>query len=174
METAIFSLICIALLLFGGMTLSQNFLIAVDKTSSGLEQMSETASDLMRTELSPLTATMPSSVDLDVTLKNEGQTKLAKFDQWDVIVQYTAVGDNYTVVYLTYQSGSLNDNEWNVEGIYIDAGSAVPEVFERGILNPAEEIIIQAQLNPPVKSGSTNQVVVSTHNGVPAVIAFSG
>ena len=41
METAIVSIICIALVIFGGMTMSQGFLNTVDTSTSGLEEMSQ-------------------------------------------------------------------------------------------------------------------------------------
>jgi hypothetical protein len=41
------------------------------------------------------------------------------------------------------------------------------------VLNPAEQIMIGAQLNPPVGAGTTNMVVVATPNGIPASAYFS-
>ena len=43
MENAIVSLVCIALIVFGGMTMSQGFLTSVDNSSMGLEEAVETA-----------------------------------------------------------------------------------------------------------------------------------
>ena len=79
MESAIVSLICIALIVLGGMTLSQSFLSSMDSSSVGLEEMSERAEEIMRTELTPLTAEQPSEDTLEVTLKNSGQTKRINF-----------------------------------------------------------------------------------------------
>ena len=169
METAIVSLICIALIVFGGMTMSQGFLSSVDSTTAGLEEISNRGEEIMRTELSTVNATLQSSSLLEVRLQNDGQTKLASFSKWDVIVQYYDSGGSYYVKWLPYTEGTLGDNEWQKTGIYLD-GQA--ETFEPGILNPGEEVRIKAKLNPSVGSGTTNLVVVSTPNGIPASIAF--
>ena len=173
METAIVSLICIALVLFGGMTMSRGFLTSVDTSTISLEEMGETGKEIMRTELATLTASQPSADIVNVTLENNGQTKLADFDKWDVIVQYYDSGGSYYIKWLPYTEGTLGDNEWEKVGIYLDAGAGTPEVFEPNVLNPGEEIKISAKLNPTVGAGTTNLVVVSTPNGIPASISFS-
>ena len=173
METAIVSLICIALVVFGGMTMSQGFLTSADSTTIGLEEISQNGEEIMRTELNTVSATQPAADTLQVTLENNGQTKLADFDKWDVIAQYYDAGGTYYVKWLPYTEGTPGDNEWKKTGIYLDAGDETLEVFEPGILNPGEDIKIEAQLNPAVGAGTTNLVVVSTPNGIPASISFS-
>ena len=173
METAIVSLICIALIVFGGMTMSQGFVNSVDASTVGLEEVGQRNEEIMRTKLSPLTTSQPSANRVDVTLENIGQTKLANFDKWDVIVQYYDSGGSYHVKWLPYTEETLGDNEWQKVGIYLDAAAETPEVFEPGVLNYEEEIKIRAQLNPAVGAGTTNLVVVSTPNGIPASISFS-
>jgi len=174
MENAIVSLICIALMLFGGMTMSQNFLSTVDKTSAGLGEQGIRVEEIMRTELLPITASQPSADLLEVTLRNSGQTKLSDFEKWDVVVQYHDAGLTYHVEWLPYTAGAPGNNEWTKEGIYLNAGGKIAEVFDPGILNPGEEIIIEAKLNPSVGAGTTNLVVVSTPNGSSTSIVFAG
>ncbi len=174
MESAIVSLICIALIVLGGMTLSQSFLSSMDSSSVGLEEMSERAEDIMRTELTPLTAEQPSEDTLEVTLRNSGQTKLSTFARWDIIVQYYDSEDTYQVEWLSYTEGTPGNNEWTDQGIYLDAEGGTPEAFEPGILNPGEELVIEARLDPPVGKNTTNLVVIATHNGIPASISFDG
>ena len=53
-----------------------------------------------------------------------------------------------------------------VSGIYLDAATLTPEVFEPGILNPDEEMVIQAQLSPSVAMTTTNRITISSHNGI--------
>lgn len=65
-------------------------------------------------------------------------------------------------------------NGWTVEGIYLDAGGSVVEVFEPGIFNPDEEMVIQVKIDPAVGGGTTNMVTLSTPNGVSASAAFTG
>ena len=169
METTIVSLICIALVIFGGMTMSQGFLSSVDSTTAGLEEISNRGEDIMRTELTTVNATMQSANLVQVILQNTGQTKLTSFNKWDVIVQYYDSSGAYYVKWLPYNAGSLGDNEWTKEGIYLNEQ---PEAFEPNIVNPGEEIRIEAKLNPSVGAATTNMIVISTPNGIPASIPF--
>ncbi|RLC95274.1 MAG: hypothetical protein DRI39_00575 [Chloroflexi bacterium] len=174
METAIVAIICVALIVLGGMTMSQGFLSSVDTATLSLDELGDRDAEIMRTEISALTATWSSLTNtLEVSLSNTGQVKLASFSKWDVIVQYYT-NSSYSVQYLTYTNGTLGSNEWKKEGIYQDSASKEAEVFDPDILNPAEEIIIQAKLDPPVGYDSTNLVVVCTPNGVPATKSFAG
>lgn len=176
METAIVSLICVALMILGGMTMANNLLSTADTTTAGLEEMNETAGEIMRTELSIL-STDHSGNTLEVILENSGQTKIADFSRWDFIVQYEDNQNEYQVVRINYdEDGAPPANDtWVEEGIYLDAAGAQDEVFEPGILNPGEEIILQAKIvTPPVGGGTTNLVVVSTPNGIPVSSVFSG
>ena len=173
METAIVSLICIGLMFFGGMTMAQGFITSVDASTVGLGQISDRDEAIMRTELSSVNTTLPSANTLEVILENRGQTKLASFSKWDVIVQFYDAQGNYYTKWLPYTEGILGDNEWEKAGIYLDAGDETPEEFEPNVLNPGEEIKIRAQLNPPAGAATTNLVVVCTPNGIPASISFS-
>lgn len=165
METAIVSLICIALVVFGGMTMSQGFLTSVDSTTVGLKELGRTNEQMMRTELTPTDATSGGGgANVDVTLDNTGQTKLAEFSKWDVIVQYYDEAGMYYTVWLPYTSGTPTNNQWSVIGIYQGADY---EVFEPNILNPGENIRIRAVVNPVVGRDTTNLVVIATPNGIP-------
>lgn len=170
METAIFSIICIALVVFGGMTMSQGFMTSVDASTTGLEEIGQRDETIMRTELTPLGAEQPSANTVEVTLENSGQTKLADFERWDIIVQYYDGAGTYHVEWLPYTEETLGDNKWEVAWIQID-GQA--EVYEPNVLNPQEQIMIRAQLYPSVGAGTTNMFIVATPSGVTASTYFS-
>jgi hypothetical protein len=172
METAVVSVICIALIVFGGMAMSQGFLTSVDTTTTGLAEVTTRGKEIIRTELDVENATSNSSGGTDITLRNSGQTKLADFSKWDVIIHYYDDLDEYRVVWLPYTSGTPGGGEWTVAGIYLDTDAATPEAYEPGILNPGEEIVLRAQLDPPAKSASAVMTVVATPNGVPASYSF--
>jgi hypothetical protein len=174
METIIVSTICIVLVVFGGMTMAQGFFSSVDSSTLGWDTMETRDEAIMRTELSVVSTTMPTASRLEITLRNDGQTKLRDFADWDIIVQYYDDGGIYYVKWLPYTSGTPGNNQWTVEGIYQDAGSATAEAFESGILNPGEELVIRAELNPAVGASTTNLVVTSTSNGISATTTFSG
>lgn len=174
MENIIISIICIALVVFGGMTMAQGFFSSVDSSTLGWDTAKARDEAIMRTELSAVSTTMPAAGSLKVTLRNDGQTKLSDFNDWDIIVQYYDGSDNYYVKWLPYTIGTPANNQWTVAGIYQDASGGTAEVFETGILNPGEEIVIWAELSPAVGSGTTNLVVISTSNGISASTTFSG
>ena len=173
METLIVSVVCIALLVVGGMTMSQGFLSSVDSSQVGLTEMVVKNEEIVRTELSILNVLCPESSRVNVYIGNTGQTKLSDFAGWDVIVQYYDAEGGYHVIWLPNTEDSLQANEWKVEGIYLDSGEQTPEVFEPGILNPGEEMIINAEVSPSVGEGTTNTVIVSTPNGVSTSAFFS-
>ncbi len=170
METAIVSLICIALVVFGGMTMSRGFMTSVDASATRLEEIGQRNETIMRTELSPVSTNMSAANTLDVTLENSGQTKIADFDKWDVIVQYFDGTGVYHTTWLPYTAGALSDNTWQVVWIRFNGAA---EVIEPGVLNPEEQIMLRAQLNPSVGAGTTNMVIVATPNGIPVTTFFT-
>jgi len=173
METAIVSIICIALVLFGGMTMSQGFMTSVDASTTGLEEIGQRDETIMRTELTPISTSLstPSGPDpLEIILENTGQTKLADFNKWDVIVQYYDRDGNYIVEWLPYTEETAGTYEWEVVWINLD-GQA--ETFEPNVLNAGEQIMIRTWLYPSVGSGTTNMVTISTPSGVTASTHFS-
>lgn len=170
MDTAIISLLCIALVVFGGMTMAQGFITSVDASTSGLEEIGQRDEQILRTELTPLDAAMGSNDTLELIVENTGQTKLSDFDQWDIIVQYYDGASAYHIKWLPYADGSPGNGEWGVSWIRVN-GSA--ELFEQGILNPGEQIMLTIKLDPAVGPGTTNLAVVSTPSGITASIYFS-
>ncbi len=170
METVIVSIICVVLIVLGGMTLSQGFLTSADTTSVALEEMGMRDKEITRTELTPQTIGVDGTGEtVTVKLENTGQTKLADYGDWDIIVQYYDNLGQYHTVWLPYTSEAPSDNEWTLNGMYLDA---VPESFEPNILNPGEQIEIQAKLNPAVGENTTNMLVACTPNGIPVSLYF--
>ena len=170
METTIVSLICIALVVCGGMTMSQGFLTSVDASTTGLEETGQRNETIMRTELSPISTNQPASNTLELTLENTGQTKLADFDDWDVIIQYYDGTGTYHIKWLPYTEATLDNDEWEVAWIRLDGAA---EIFEPNVLNPEEQIMIRAQLSPAVGTSTTNMAVVATPAGITASTYFS-
>jgi hypothetical protein len=170
METVIVSIICIALIAFGGMTMSRGFMTSVDKSTTGMNSAGQRNENIMRTEIIPLSAKLASGNTLEITVENSGQTRLADFDKWDVILQYYDDTGSYHISWLPFTKETLVDNEWQAAWIrYNDA----PEVFEPGILNPKEKLLIRAQINPAVGAGTTNMAVIGTPGGITASTYFS-
>ena len=167
MENVIVAVVVITLILLTAMTVFQSSLSAQDAIATAWQEMEERAGDRARTDLTPITATIKSAGSLvEITLRNDGDTKLADFDRWDVIFQYYTDLPGYETDWYPYVNSMPGNNQWTVAGIYVDAESAVPEVYEIGILNPEEEIVVQIQVWPVVGANTTNMVTVGTSNGV--------
>jgi hypothetical protein len=170
METIIISIICIALVVFGGMAMSQGFMTSVDASATGLGEIGQRDETIIRTQLSSVSASLPAANTLEVILDNTGQVKLANYDKWDVIVQYYDGAGDYHTEWLPYTEAALGDNEWELVWIRLDGAA---EVFEPNVLNPKEQMMIRAQLAPQVGNNTTNMVVVATPSGITASAYFS-
>ena len=110
----------------------------------------------------------------DFRCRFRGDTSHANEDAFVDLVQINAVPPAHFVKWMTYTESALQDNEWTVEGIYLDAGTSEPEVFDPGIFNPDEEIVLRMQINPAIEPGAANLVTVVTENGVSATAIFVG
>ena len=97
-----------------------------------------------------------------ITVRNGGNTSMANFDCWDVIVRY-GEGD---VQWLPYSPAAPG---WTVSSFSHEGG---PEVFDPNILNPGEEMTVLLQLSPPVGQDYTNLATMATPNGVTTSISF--
>ncbi len=172
METILISIICVALLVFAGMTMSQGFMTSVDASSASLSEVGDRTEIAMRTMLTPVSTDLNliSGPDpLKIVLENTGQTKMSDFDEWDVIVQYYDEDDNYIVKWLPYSS-SGGTNKWDIGWIRLN-GEA--ETFEPNVLNPGEQIMLETSLDPSVSTNATNMVVISTPSGITCSTYFA-
>lgn len=174
MESALASIILIIALLFGVLTLSESYFTTQDALMVATQAMSARNQEQTQTALTLIAAaTKNAGANVELTFKNTGSAKIADFDQWDVIVQYYTVQGAYLVKWLPY-SGSANpgDNQWGVSGIYLTAATLTAEVFEPGILNPGEEIVVRLKIFPIVGVKSTNLVTIAVANGVGQAAIF--
>jgi len=164
MDTAITSLIVIAVLLLAVLTTSEHYFSSLDTILESWREMQERLGERARTDLSPVGAqTISNGSVVEVTLRNDGDTKLADFDQWDVILEYD--GSDYACHIAWYPYGS-GQNEWSVYGIS-------PDAFDPDILNPGEEVVIWISASPSVKEGTTNLATIATPNGITASTVFT-
>jgi archaellum component FlaF (FlaF/FlaG flagellin family) len=184
METVLTALVIIAIIVFAVLTLTEAFLSAQDTVRASWQELERRWGEQARTDLSPVGTQIKSDgAVVELTLRNDGDTKLADFDQWDVIVQYYEVEIedddppvyqyHYHIYWLPYVESEPVTNEWKVVGIYLDAAGAVPETYEPGILNPGEEILLRLRVSPPVGPDTANLVALSTSNGVGATTIFA-
>jgi hypothetical protein len=168
MESALVSLIIITVALFGFLTLTDSYLSMQDTLMVARQEMEERDQERARTELTLVGAeTLSNGAIVAITLKNEGATRLADFDQWDVVIQYYTGAGVYVTNWFPYVETAMpGDNQWAVAGLYTSAAGAVPEVYEPGILNPGEEIVIQVKVLPEIGADTTNLATIAVSNGV--------
>jgi hypothetical protein len=168
METAITALIVISVLMLSVLALSERSLSAQATISEAAGAMQERLGERARTDLAPMSATTTPGGDyVAVTLRNAGSTRLADFNQWDVILQYTDGAGGYHVTWYPYSS------KWT-KTIYMDASAGIVEVVEPGILNLGEEIVVLVGVSPyVVGTGTTNLATISAPNGVCASSVFT-
>lgn len=170
MAAAIVSIICIAMIVVGGMTLSHGIMTSADSAAVGIDAISIREGDILRTDIGLLRAAELHWSDyLRLTVKNTGQTKLSSFSKWDVMVSYTdSTGKGYSK-WLPYTIEPLAANEWEKARIGLDGPT---DYFEPDILNPSEELVIIADLDP-LPGDATNIIAsVVTPNGVGSSLSF--
>jgi hypothetical protein len=169
MAAILVSIICIAMIVVGGLTLSQGILTSTDTTALSVDEITVREGEITRTGLSAVRASYLSWADLlRVTVANDGQTRLASFDKWDLIVQYYD-GTDYHTQWLPYNSEELNNNEWQMARIGLNGPV---EFFEPGILNPGEELVMLARLSPLPGDNTTGQVTFASPNGIYDSVSF--
>ena len=72
----------------------------------------------------------------------------------------------YRIGRLDHASVAPTGEEWSVQGIYADASRHRPEVYDPGILNPGEVLVIRARLATPLDDEAIHLAVLGTQNGV--------
>jgi hypothetical protein len=152
------------------MTLSHGILTSTDSTVASVEQITVRESDMAHTNIDVLRAEQLLWGDyLRLTVKNSGQVKLASYDKWDIIVSYEGNDGKSYSTWLPYTTAVPGNNEWEKARIGLNGPV---EYFEPGILNPGEEMVILANLDPLPGGDTEGDVSVTTPNGVFGSIAL--
>ncbi len=161
METSIATLIILTVVLFGVLTMTQVYLSAQDTILESWREMEERLGDRARTQISAVGAATTDGNSVTLTLENEGSTKLADFDQWDVILQYNGADSEEHVEWCQYASGT---GCWWSKGV-------ISGDFEPGILNPDEQV--QITIIPTEEITPTGRAIIATPNGITASAVFT-
>lgn len=172
MANLIVTLMSIAVILSGVSLTAQGSFKSMANLSDDWKQMEVRSGDIARTGLEVIN-TYESSPYAYITIRNSGQTSLANFEAWDVVVQYYDSSNNYHQLWLPYTTSlPPGNNQWTVAGIYVDASRGIPEVFQPNMFDPGEQMIIRIRLSPAAKQSAHNLVVIGTPNGVTASTMF--
>lgn len=163
MENVLISLISLALIVVSTVTVTFSMFKSANEMASAWKAMEQQSSTIERTQIAAVAPSIYQGGIIDLTVQNDGQVDLLDYEDWDVIIQYQSGG----ATYLTYETGSSPAaGEWTMSGIYVSGGS--PEVFDPGILNPGEYMILSINPDQAISSAEMVKLTVSTPNGVTA------
>ena len=172
MSTIITALVLIAMILTTSLTLAQSSFTSMDYLTQCWKLVSEAVKESLRTSITVISA-QESGGSIEVLIRNSGSERIAQFDNWDVLVQYYDDSGVYYILEAEYVEGtSPGDNQWSVGGIYTDDSLMQNEVFEPGILNPGEVMLLVMNPVPSPGSKTTCLVTISTPGGVTASMQF--
>ncbi len=169
MENVLISLICLALVVVGTLTMMFNAFSSATSLADAVRVMEDTAATIRRTEVE-IAAKNPNDIgggDIEYYVTNTGQVDLESFEDWDVVAEYLGEDDAQHLTYVSYTAANPpGDNRWTVEGIYFPDND--PEAFNVGILDPGEKLKLIVDLQPRVKKQHDVKLTIATPNGVTA------
>jgi hypothetical protein len=177
MESVLAAFIVIFLVIFSVLTFSDALLSTQDELGESWREMEMRLADYQQVSIAPVDSWLTADETLvALVLANTGTDHLANYRDWDVILQYYDDADPavYHIEWLSYTTANPpGPGQWTVDAIYQDAATAAAEVYEPGILNPGEELVLYVKAVPPVGIGQALQARVVTASGKGASIAFT-
>ena len=172
--TAVFA---IGLIIIGAVTLTNSALSSAGDIALSFPEMVGREGEKARTKLELITADSSStSTNIDISVRNAGQTALAEFSRWELLIQYYESSNNVDlkVLRLTHTTSTQPaSGQWTKRGIYMDAATQEAEVYEPNVFNPGEEMVLRLNVSPAIPENTDNLVTVATANGVTLSAPFS-
>ena len=163
MENILVTLVCITMLIVGVVTIASDSFSSIDRLIYAWKDEESLINNMRNTAITSVSSNVTSEGNrLEIVVKNDGQTDLANFKRWDVLVRYQD-GSAQWLPYTTDTPG------WTVGGIFL---SGKPEIYEPNIFNPMETMKLVLNLSSPVSENTTNLASISTPNGVNTEITF--
>ncbi len=163
MESALISLVSVALVIIATVTMMMSAFGSASTVTDSWRQMEQRAEQIRRTDITAVPPDNYGGGNIELLVRNDGQTDLSDFSHWDIIAQYQASG----IYYIDYtDNANPGSNEWTVEGIYLSDNTSMPEIFDFNILNPGETANLTINLNPEIGAGENAKITASTPNGV--------
>ena len=116
-----------------------------------------------------------SGQDIDISIRNDGQTSLSHFSWWDVMIEYYSQPSNtdLKIAWLSSTSTPPASGQWAVKGIFMNAGSQEAEVYEQNVFNPGEEMTIRLNISPAIPANTDNLVTIAAPNRIRLTAPFS-
>ena len=177
MANLIVSIFVIALMTTAVLVLTSAALSSADRVSFSWDAMAQRSNQIDKTNLTlDSTDMVPTSTNIDVSIRNSGQTALRDYSSWDVIIQYYATSTNQGLSILWLPRATTtppSSGQWEVNGLYQDADTLESEVYDPNILNPGEEMIVRVNITPTIPTSTDNLITIATPNGVTVAAPFS-
>ena len=165
MESALISIVSVALVIIASVTMMMNSFSSINSMMDSWMNMEKQAEAIRNTDIEIVPPATYTGGTIDLFIENDGNVNIDSFDQWDIIARLQT-GD---IRYIDYTSNSTpGSNQWSTDGIYLSDNTSVPEIFDPNILNPGEALKVHINLDPEITPGEYAQLVASTANGVKA------
>ena len=169
-------LFAVVAIVAGAVSLTGAALSSANDASAAWESMTKRTGQTYRTELKLITADVGGSgQDIDISIRNDGQTSLSDFSWWDVMIEYYSQASNsdLNITWLSSTSTPPAAGQWAVKGIFMNAGTEEAEVYEKNVFNPGEEMTIRLNISPAIPADTDNLVTIAAPNGVRLTAPFS-
>ncbi len=171
MATLVVSIICIVLIVTGGVMLTQGILSSADTTAVNVVDICKREGEFTRTDITALRAEYLAWPDLlRITVENTGQVKLGNFDDWDVFITYRDAEELWHSSWLPRAESLIENNEWQLSGIGYEGPV---DFFEPGIMNPGEQAVLLANPDPDPQMNTTGRIAITSPNGVSDTVSFT-
>ena len=157
-------LLATTILLLAALMLGRSGFTSVQVLGDSWQDAEERSVERVRSDIT-ITSINVTGSDVDVVVRNDGDTAVVDFSRMDVVVQYVAASGNLIkYVDFTTDSAPQPDDTWRVLFINND-------VIDPSVLNTDETMTIRIELNPAPSAGS-HWLQVTTELGVSASLFF--
>lgn len=177
MANLLVSLIMVAVILTVVQAFTRSSLGPQDALAESTKSMRARTGEIARTKLGSQGVTVEDAgTTVNFTIANTGQTPLRALDEWDVMLTYheTAGNQGLQLQRMSYTESSTPGNgEWTSGGIFLDASLNDAEVFNTGIVDFGEEIVITMKVTPAIGTDTDNLITIAVQNGVTLSANFS-
>lgn len=165
MDSILPALLAVTIMLLATLMLGRSSFNSFQVLGDAWQDAEERSVERVRSDISVTSITVSGS-RVDVTVRNDGATRVIDFARMDLVVQYQEGGNSY-IKYLPYTASSPPaDDTWIVDSVSND-------VIDPGVLNTGETMNIQVKLNPAVGAATTNWLQVTTELGISASMFFT-
>ena len=166
MDSILPALFALVIILLASLMMGRSGFTSFQVLSEAWQDAEERAIERLRSDITITSITVTNAgADVDVVVRNDGETPVVDFARMDLVVQYSD-GTGSRTVWVPYTDPPLLDNTWTVLVVTDD-------VIDPGVLNAGESMTIRVRLNPPVGTGTNNWLQVTTELGISASRFFT-